>query len=63
VAPSFKQRDLTRVIKAAQAAGLTVSQIKFVNGEPIIIFGDESRQNDDANEWDKAMIAELGGHQ
>jgi hypothetical protein len=58
---SFKQRDLTRAIKAAEAAGKTVSAIEIVNGKPRLIFGDKSR-NDDANAWDKD-IAELEGQE
>jgi hypothetical protein len=58
----FKQTDLTRAIKAAQAAGLKSYRIEIRNGFPsIVIDGDAhsaDKPDDKAASWDSA-IAEL----
>ena len=63
---SFKQRDMTRAIKAAQAAGLTDYRIEIVNGLPAIVVDgklDNPKDSDAKSEsWDQA-IAELEGRQ
>ena len=61
---SFKQRDMTRAIKAAQAAGLTAYRIEIVNGNPAIIVGGnvDNPKDADVKSWDEA-IAELESRQ
>src|SRR6516165_1008239 len=61
---SFKQRDLTRAIKAAQAAGLTAYRVEIVNGNPAIIVGGnvDNLKDADVKSWDEA-IAELESRQ
>src|SRR6516164_965964 len=61
---SFKQRDMTRAIKAAQAAGLTAYRIEIVNWNPaIIVDGNVDNPKDaDVKSWDEA-IAELESRQ
>jgi hypothetical protein len=59
----FKQRELTRAIKAAVAAGLTAYRIEIVNGIPAIkVSGNVDDPKDDGvGSWDQA-IAELESH-
>jgi len=54
---SFKQRDMTRAIKAAQAAGLTAYRIEIVNGNPAIIVGGnvDNPKDADVKSWDEAI--------
>ena len=61
---SFKQRDMTRAIKAAQAAGLTAYRVEIVNGNPAIIVGRnvDNSKDADVKSWDEA-IAELESRQ
>ena len=61
---SFKQRDMTCAIKAAQAAGLTAYRIEIVNGNPAIIVGGnvDNPKDADVKSWDEA-IAELESRQ
>jgi hypothetical protein len=61
---SFKQRDMTRAIKAAQAAGLTAYRVEIVNGNPAIIVGGnvDNPKDADVKSWDEA-IAELESRQ
>jgi hypothetical protein len=61
---SFKQRDMTRAIKAAKAAGLTDYRIEIVNGFPAIKVGGnvDKPKGDSVKSWDEA-IAELESRQ
>jgi hypothetical protein len=58
---SFKQRDLTRALKAAKAAGLTAYRIEIDDsGKPVVIVGsgvDKPAAND-VGSWDD-VVAEL----
>jgi hypothetical protein len=58
---SFKQGDMTRALKAAQAAGLTSYRVEIDdNGNPVVIVGDDldKPQKQALASWDDA-IAEL----
>lgn len=61
---SFKQRDMVRAIKAAQAARLTAYRIEIVNGKPAITVGVnvDNAKDDSVGSWDQA-IAELESRQ
>ena len=59
-APStFRQRDVTRAVKAVIAAGLRVSGVKVsVHGDVEVVTGDERVQDStrplqEDNEWDR----------
>jgi hypothetical protein len=53
---SFRQRDLTRAVKAVIAAGLHVAGVKVsAQGDIEVVTGDERMQDSPAqggNEWD-----------
>jgi len=53
---TFRQRDLTRAVKAVIAAGLHVSGVKVsAQGDIEVVTGDERMQDSPAqgeNEWD-----------
>jgi hypothetical protein len=51
---TFKQRDLTRAIKGAQAAGVDVrGVIVDKNGQIVVLFGKPAETADrETNEWD-----------
>jgi hypothetical protein len=57
---SFKQSEMTRALRAAQAAGLTAYRVEIAdNGKPVVIVGDmDKRKPGDVSSWDDA-IAEL----
>jgi hypothetical protein len=54
---TFRQRDLTRAVKAVIASGLSVAGVKVsAQGEIEIVTGDERAQDSPAqgeNEWDR----------
>jgi hypothetical protein len=54
---SFRQRDLTRAVKAVVAAGLRVAGVKVsAQGDIEVVTGDEGVQDSPAqggNEWDR----------
>jgi hypothetical protein len=55
-AQSFKQGDVTKVIKGAVKAGFKVGRIEIEDGK-IIVFGGDAASSDtkvdsDVNEWD-----------
>jgi hypothetical protein len=54
--PIFRQRDLTRAVKAVIAAGLHVSGVKVTaQGDIEVVTGDERMQDSPTqggNEWD-----------
>jgi hypothetical protein len=54
---TFRQRDLTRAVKAVVAAGLRVAGVKVsAQGEIEIVTGDERMRDSPAqggNEWDR----------
>jgi hypothetical protein len=54
---SFRQRDLTRAVKAVIAAGLHVAGVKVsAQGDIEVVTGDDGAQHpptQEGNEWDK----------
>ena len=36
---TFRQADITRAIKAAEAAGKTVAGVRLDDGRPVLLFG------------------------
>ena len=54
---SFRQRDLTRAVKAVIAAGLHVAGVKVnAQGDIVVVTGDERAQDSssrEVNEWDR----------
>ena len=54
---SFRQRDLTRAVKAVIAAGLHVSGVKVsARGDIEVVTGDDRAQDSstqEVNEWDR----------
>ena len=56
---TFKQRDLTRAIKATVKAGVTVGRVEInADGKIVIVpLNDAANeaQNSEANEWDKVL--------
>jgi hypothetical protein len=60
---SFKQRDVTRAIKGARAAGIDVSGVKVdKQGNIVILTGKPIESPDGGGSWDQA-IAELESRQ
>ena len=55
-APStFRQRDLTRAVKAVVAAGLHVAGVKVsAQGDIEVVTGGEEKKSGE-NDWDKAL--------
>jgi hypothetical protein len=51
----FRQKDATRAVKAALAAGLTVTAMIIREGEIKLLFGEHGISIDTSsiNEWDK----------
>lgn len=56
-APSaFKQADITRAVKGALAAGLTIARvIARPDGVEIITAADPEQEGDQANPWGKVL--------
>jgi hypothetical protein len=57
----FKQRDVTRAVRSAEAAGLAVDSVEVVtkDGVTIRVFGrDRSPVASNANPWDEPANAE-----
>jgi hypothetical protein len=57
---TFKQRDVTKALKAAVKAGLPVERVEIDKGGKIIIVtakveGAENEDNQERNEWDEAL--------
>ena len=50
-AHKFKQGDVTKAIKGAVNAGLSVKRVEIENGK-IIFFAGRPDSKQDANEWD-----------
>jgi hypothetical protein len=54
---SFRQRDLTRAVKAVIAAGLHVAGVKVsVQGDIEVVIGDDTAEDSasrEVNEWDR----------
>jgi hypothetical protein len=58
---SFKQNDLTRALKSAQAAGLKTYRVEIGgNGKPVVIVGVglDKPKTDAVGSWDD-VVAEL----
>jgi len=50
----FRQRDVTRAVKGAEAAGHPVSRVEIDNGRIILILGlKQQPSNSEPNEWDE----------
>jgi hypothetical protein len=58
-APStFKQQDLTRALKAARAAGVSIARFEIENGKIVIVTGKPAVTEDNAtntNPWDEVL--------
>ena len=57
---AFKQRDVTKAIKATVKAGLPVERVEIDKDGKIIIVtakaeGAENEDNQERNEWDEAL--------
>jgi hypothetical protein len=56
---SFKQRDVSRAIKGAVAAGLAVGRVEISKDGNIIIIPESAQMDSDAetlhNEWDEGI--------
>jgi hypothetical protein len=57
---TFKQRDVTKALKATVKAGLPVERVEIDRGGKIIIVtakaeGAENEDNQERNEWDEAL--------
>ena len=52
---TFRQRDMTRAIRAARAAGVEIARIEIdPNGRIVIIAGNgEQPEQREVNEWDR----------
>jgi hypothetical protein len=51
-AHTFKQGDITKAIKGAVNAGLSVKRVEIVDGKIIVFAGRPDDKQDAANEWD-----------
>ena len=51
----IKQRDLTKLIKAAKAAGLPVSRIAYDRAGRVQLFTDGENASRLVNEWDAVL--------
>ena len=58
---TFQQRDLTRLLKAARAAGEDVARVEIEPGKIALLLGERLAQNprtastDATNEWDSVQ--------
>jgi hypothetical protein len=51
---TFKQQDLTRAFRAAQAAGVKVARIEIDrDGKIVIVTADGEAERREGNEWDR----------
>jgi hypothetical protein len=53
---AFRQRDVTRAIRAAIAAGVDIARVEVTNAGTIVIVptgGAEPPKREDVNEWDR----------
>jgi hypothetical protein len=55
---SFKQRDMTRAVKAVVAAGLAIARVEVDRDGKIVIVPGTPRVTTESSAWDKA-IADL----
>jgi hypothetical protein len=54
-APSaFRQRDLTRAFRAAQAAGVKVARVEIDRDGKIVIVTADEHERREENSWDRA---------
>jgi hypothetical protein len=57
---TFRQRDVTKAIKAVAAAGVGVARVEIDrNGKIVVIIGKPAETAEDAqrNEWDEVGVA------
>jgi hypothetical protein len=53
---NFRQRDLTRAIKGARAAGIDVARIEIEkDGRIVLVFDEPAQSNDKLNPWDTVL--------
>jgi hypothetical protein len=53
---AFRQRDVTRAIRAAAAAGVDIARVEVTKAGTIVIVttaAAESAKQEDVNEWDR----------
>ena len=51
---TFRQKDVTRAIRAARAAGVDIARIEIdPDGKIVIILGNGEPDPREANEWDR----------
>jgi hypothetical protein len=50
---TFRQRDVTKAVKAVAAAGMPVARVEVDNaGKIIVVIGEPGKAEADTNEWD-----------
>ena len=57
---TFRQRDVTKAVKAVAAAGVEIARVEIDrNGKIIVIMGKPAETTEDAerNEWDDVGVA------
>lgn len=55
---NFRQTDVTRALRATEAAGRTVKRIEIENGKIVVVIGEPNEPNADnveKNEWDEVL--------